>query len=242
MSTPNTERFLNAFVAIEDQLRRLCAANRGVGFVALVDRAAAGNHEVRYYRDDLKEYAELRNAIVHERMGGQPIAEPYRAAVEAIEAIKTRLLEPPALLPGFRRDVMTCELSDKIGAAAVLMRDRDFSQLPVYDDGALMALLTAETIARWLGAALENGIGLIEEVSIVDVLPHTEDPDNYIVVPRGTTIYEALDAFDTYARRGKALAALIVTQKGKRTERPLSILTASDIPRLLELAAGAPRT
>src|SRR4051812_42816091 len=39
---------------------------------------------------DLKEFADLRNAIVHERRGGHSIAEPHEKTVRRLEEIPTR--------------------------------------------------------------------------------------------------------------------------------------------------------
>ena len=100
----------------------------------------------------------------------------------------------------------------------------------LYNSDTLVAVLTAATVTRWLGAALENGVGLIEEEPVGEVLKH-EDPNNYVLVPRTTTVFDALEAFDTYLHSGKSLAAIVVSQTGKQTERPLDIPTASDIPR-----------
>jgi hypothetical protein len=74
-------RFLNASAPIEKHLRTIVDGERYVTFAALVDKASAGSAVVRRYRDDLREYGDLRNAIVHERSDGYPIAEPHANVV-----------------------------------------------------------------------------------------------------------------------------------------------------------------
>ena len=107
-----------------------------------------------------------------------------------------------------------------------------FSQVPVYDDGRFLGLLTAETITRWLGANLSNGIGLVEEVSVGEVLGFTEDPDHWKLVSRRRPVLEVLEMFEASATSGKSLDAVIMTKTGDRTEAPVGILTAFDIPEL----------
>ena len=60
----NSVAFLRVFSSIESWLRQQVDADRSTLFYQLVDRAAAKNRAVVRYRDDLKEFADLRNAIV----------------------------------------------------------------------------------------------------------------------------------------------------------------------------------
>jgi predicted transcriptional regulator len=227
------DQFLAAFSRIERKLRDFAEADRSASFYALVDRAAQRSRAVKQFSADLKEYADLRNAIVHERGGGHPIADPREDTVRAIEEIRAVLEDPPILLQVVKVTVETCRIDDPVGRAARQMYDGDFSQLPVYEESAFAALLTAETVARWLAACLEGGIGIVEEAPVRDVLAHTEDPDNHRLVSRDATVFDALQLFDAYSEHGKSLDAILVTHSGRREEKPLGIVTIYDIPRLL---------
>ncbi|HSM57441.1 MAG TPA: hypothetical protein VK879_14920, partial [Candidatus Sulfomarinibacteraceae bacterium] len=61
----NADRFVRAYNAIDNHLRRVLKSGKHRSFPALVDIAAKRMSEVRRYRNDLKEYGQLRNAIVH---------------------------------------------------------------------------------------------------------------------------------------------------------------------------------
>jgi len=232
-SLRRADRYLAAFSAIERKLRVIADADRGASFYALVDRAGQRNRAVLQFAIDLKEYADLRNAIVHERGDGRPIADPREESVIAIEEIQKILEDPPRLLKVLKVSVQICGGDDPIGQAARQMYDGDFSQLPVYDGHSFVALLTAETVARWLAASLESGIGLVEEAPVRTVLGYAEDQDNHQLVPRDATVFDALRLFDVYSGRGKSLDAILVTHAGKRDEKPLGIVTIYDIPRLM---------
>lgn len=232
-SMSRADRFLGAFSAIERRLRVIAEADRGASFYALVDRAGQRSRAVLQFGVDLKEYADLRNAIVHERGDGRPIADPREETVTAIEVIQKVLEDPPRLLQVLKVSVQSCGSADPIGLAARQMYDGDFSQLPVYDGHSFVALLTAETVARWLAASLESGIGLVEEAPVRNVLGYAEDQDNHQLVSRDATVFDALQSFDIYSARGKSLDAILVTHAGKRDEKLLGIVTIYDIPRLL---------
>ena len=66
MTPKNSERFLDAFVRIEQHLRRVANRENWIGFSSLVDEVAKKDAAVRNSRIKLKEYADLRSTIVYE--------------------------------------------------------------------------------------------------------------------------------------------------------------------------------
>ncbi len=229
----NSDIFLDAFTSIEKHLRRRCKVDRRVPFYQLVEEAAKSLPEVRRYRDDLKEYADLRNAIVHESSDGHVIAEPNSKAVESIKRLASLILKPPTVLPLFQTQVITLNTSDTIGAAVTLMVEHSFSQIPIIRDGHIVGLLTTNTIARWLGANVREDIFSLSETTINDVIAYTEDPENHVFVNRRITLFEVLERFQDFENRGKKLEAVLMTDAGKSTQRLLGILTVSDLPKVL---------
>jgi CBS domain-containing protein len=231
----NTEPFLQAFSRMEKSLRALTDSSREDSFYSMVSAAIRTNAVVRRHANDLREIADLRNAIVHERFDGHPIAEPYDTTVTWASELADQLENPPRLLSALGGTVATCGPDDPVGEAAHQMFAGDFSQLPVYREGQFVALLTAETITRWLGAKLKDGIGLVEEVAVETVLPYAEDQDNVQFLSHAATAYEALELFDKYERSGRTLDAILVTQDARRDVKALAIATIYEVPKLLNL-------
>lgn len=228
-----SSHFLDAFTAIERHLRRLLDADRHMTFNEMVEKAARADKGVRRLRSPLRDFGELRNFVVHEYRRDQPTASPSAHAVERLRAICDELLSPTKLVDLFRHPVETCTPADLIGAAARKMHDGSFSQLPVYEGDRLVGLLTAETVARWLASRLAGGLGLLEEEAVAVVMRHEEGTHSHVVMGREATVEDALTAFDDHLRSGKALDAIILTHSGGPAERPLGIVTVSDMPRLL---------
>jgi CBS domain-containing protein len=85
----------------------------------------------------------------------QEVAVPTERTVRGLEALAETITSLPPLLTVASKTVRTCRPSEPVGAAARVMHDNSFSQLPVHDGEKLMGLLTGETIARWLAARLE---------------------------------------------------------------------------------------
>jgi predicted transcriptional regulator len=239
VGTSNADQFLDAFTELEKLLRNRLKGQKGLSFAGMVERAATADPAIRRFETDLKELADLRNAIVHERSDGHPIADPYPTTVQWIERLVRLIKAPPRVDTVAAHSVETCRPDDTVGFATGRMLAGAFSQLPVLSGRGIVALLTAETIARWVGASLQGDLGLIEEVTVEEVLAFTEDPHHHWeVTARDRTAFEALARFDYYATRGWSLDALLITANGKPTEAVLGILTTFDIPKLHELIAA----
>lgn len=230
----NSDAFLTIFSEIEKWLRSSTGTDKSVPFYQAVDRIAATNPTMRRYRDDLKEFADLRNAIVHERGDGHVIAEPNDRALSDFQRIRNALLNPPKVIPTFQLAVKTRDVCEAVGRAVVDMRAGSFSQLPVLHDGAVVALLTTETVVRWLASEVENDLVSLMDTPISKVLDHVEDEEHYCFLPRNATLHEAVVEFEAFASRGKTLDAILLTDAGRPNQRLLGILTVYDLPVILD--------
>ncbi len=226
----NSDRFLQAFNRIEKHLRREAQEDRFVSFGKLVREAERRDGIVRRYAVDLHELADLRNAIVHETTDGHVIAEPNDGTVQHIETIAAALSEPPLVAP-FIRNVVTVADTSAIGEAVGLLKERNYSQLPVTKQGAFYALLTSNTVARWLGAAADE---VKLSTPVAEVLEHAEDAGAHVFIGRNATQFDVLEAFERPLRTGKSLSALLITHSGKTHEKIVGIVTASDLPAVLQ--------
>lgn len=240
----NSEAFLNAFAKIERHLRRITAGKPWMPFVQLVSRASKFSPEVRRFREDLREFADLRNAIVHDRMHDEVIAEPNAWAVDRISMIADLLTSPPAVIPLFEKRVFKIDEDQSLGEAVRLMRKHNFSKLPVAgSEGEYAGLLTANTIARWLGTAGES-VNL-RKTTVREVVAYAENGDSEIFVAPGTSVFEVYEHFHRVESRGKTLEAVMISADGLPSPTLLGIITVSDLPRLvpyIELAQGKRET
>lgn len=228
----NSEKFLQAFNAIEKHLRWLTGSDRNIPFYQLVDRACASDAAVRRMRTDLLEFADLRNAIVHERTDGHVIAEPNEISVQRLEKIKSLLTEPPGVQNYMVRNVRILPAEMAIGKAAELLYKSGFSQAPVYSDDIFLGLLTTDTIARWLADYLDAEIVDIASTRVDEVLEYTEDQAHVYFLDRSTTVFHIFELFEIYQHQGKRLDAILVTHSGSPKEKLLGMLTIWDLPEL----------
>lgn len=237
----NSKRFLQVFAQIENYLRELTPKDRRINFYERVDTVGRAKPAVRRFDRDLKEFADLRNAIIHESSDGHVIAEPNERAVQDLERIAEIILKPPIVIPLFQTEVVTLNQSDAVAVAVRMMFERSISQIPI-TTGAMgrefVGLLTTNTVARWLGAELGGGDANLEYMTIGDVLAYTEDADNHCFLARDATLFEAIECFHRYESEGRRLDAVLITANGKSSERIIGTMTIADLPRALK-AVGA---
>jgi predicted transcriptional regulator len=231
MSMSNAERFLNAFNAIEKHLRLHRQGGGHDGFRNLVRQAAVKNSAVRRYQRDLEQLAELRNAVVHNGYAdGRPIADPREDTVELIEHIAATIQDPPRVYPLFKANVATVSADDPITSAIQLMHRAGFAQIPVLQDGSFHALLTANIVVRWLGAQAEAGMADLD-TPVREILRYSGRRENFTFVPVTETVFELVETFEAFERRGERLDAVLITRSGKPAERIVGIATVADLPR-----------
>lgn len=227
----NSTRFLNAFVTIEEYLRQQTADQDGhLGFSQMLRRVGKREKRVRSLEFDLKEFAQLRNAIIHERAGDEVIAEPNDLVVEAIEHAAEMITRPPTIFPLFKRQVITIAPQTTLKKSLKIMYSSGISKLPIVNDGRCVGVLSSNTVTRWLGSCVENGTFDLEQTTAEAVLKFTRKKDRYAFRSRHTDLFSAVALFDEHEHRGQRLHALLITENGKETEKILGIMTVSDLP------------
>lgn len=233
-----TSRFISTFTKVERNLKSITKKDNFATFAVLIDKAAERSAVVRTMKGTLKDFADLRNVLVHRYDREKEIAIPSEEAVVHLEGILASLTSPRKLASLFRGPVEVCQLDEPVGWTAKKMRAGSFSQLPVIAGQRIAGLLTSDTIARWLATRLDGGIGMLEEEPVEKVLPHQEKTRVHVLMDRSATVYDALETFDKSFRAGESLDAIILTNSGRATDAPLRIVTVFDMPQLVREARG----
>ncbi len=228
----NAERFLNAFSQIEHELHRILDLKEHWRFFDLIRKAAKLNPVIERFKYDLKEYGELRNAIVHDRTGGEVIAQPNNEVVENLERIVSLLLEPPKVLPLFQKEVLTLSISDALSNAIKQMSHFSYSQVAIRENDAVVTMLTSNMLIRWLGETLHDENFDLNAISVGDVLSEVGREDNFRLVAAHATLFEVLDLFSQHQNEGKKLESVLITEHSHPHEPFLGIITNRDLPKL----------
>jgi CBS domain-containing protein len=172
---------------------------------------------------------------VHRRLGNRYLAAVDEEVADHLEGIVRALTRGKDVYSVFQRAVTVTEVDAPVGEALTVMSRLSLSQLPVYRNRVFVDLLTADTVARWLGANVHDELADLT-VPVREVLRHKEGLEKYAFISRDESLFEVIEAFDRHTHRGERLSALLITQQGRETETLLGIVTAYDLPRAFEAA------
>lgn len=239
MNRPTPTRaveFLAAFNSIEAFLREQLDAKKSDSFKWMTTEAASRGILSREQADDLKEYAELRNAISHsEYRDFKPIAEPLQETVDDISRLRDSLLRPTLALQvvGQGGKVVTFSPSDRVRDALASIRETGHTQFPIYEGGSCVGLLTANTIARWVADELARG-DTVGTTTIDSALGLSGRHDQAVFLPRTATAAAAVDALSAPFASGARPRIAIITEHGRADQRPIAVIGPTDIPELTQ--------
>ncbi|WP_165006611.1 MULTISPECIES: CBS domain-containing protein [unclassified Enterococcus] len=228
----NSDVFLSSFNRIEKWMRDEMGNVRSMGFTELVRRLAQKKQlMVRKYEDDLLQMAQLRNAIVHDRIAADfVIAEPNEWAVHRIQTIERELIRPETVLPRFAKHVTGFErdlpLLDLLKTAA----EKRYSQFPLYSRGKFEALITLRMIGFWLAKESQNGVIDLKNKKAADLIVENGKYTNYRFVPASMHVYEVEAMF----REQGTLEAVLITRDGDPNGNLLGIIRPRDIYHQVE--------
>jgi len=230
----NSERFLSTYNKLDHYLKGLDQSDHYRSFSSVLNRLKKSHKVINHYEKKLKSYNNLRNAIVHERIDGTVIAEPNDYAVSDLNSIYMKISSPRSILDVCKHSITKLNHKDSLSTALTVMKENDFSQLPVYKGDVFVEMLNTETVSSWMAHNIKQGIVSIQETKVSDVLHFKSDYRVTLFQSRNASIYEILDLYKDNAYYSKQIDAIIITHNGKVTEKPITIITDYDIPILLE--------
>jgi len=215
------ERFVAAYNALDDWLQSHLPEPST--FRSAVDFWAK-RHPFWRDAETLRTFAALRNFLVHEKT--EPFdypCVPSQAAVEEIERIRERALHPARIGDKFGREVLLLRPSDSIENALHLMRERDVSRVPIYDDARFIGVLSERDIARFLADCLVQGETFSPQARLESVLPRQSKRQTFRFAPPETSVTQAAFWFG----ENTFLEAILISPRDGA--RPSGIVTRGDV-------------
>ena len=226
-----SERFEAAFNRIHNRLKATVKQGDSDAFMELLHSSARNHASVRAHLDELKQYAKLRNAIVHQKTeANYYIAQPHEEIVERIEQIDKMLSEPAEAISIASSPVHIVEPDTPLVQVLEMIRDDKINEYPVYDKGKCQGLLTGREILKWMANTHADGKINISSVQVKDILP---EKNEYIIsfVKRDANIFDIEYTFEEHQSLNKKLEAVLITPEGGSDELPVGIITSWDLTK-----------
>lgn len=231
----NAQKFINCYNELDKAFAKALDQSEYVSFSQRIRELVLRNPVVRRYKEDLYLLGNLRNAISHNTIDSKPIAEPLAETVELIEKILQEFKNPPKVIPSFQFEVYSVDDETPLMELLQEMKSQDFSQAPLLDDsGNVKEVISTNTISRWLFDQMKQEEIILPGVKVDELAPYIETKQNYVLISRNTTIFEAAELFIKKSKEKKnKLDCLIVTHSGKPTEKLMGIVCIEDIAEYL---------
>lgn len=229
----NARRFLDDFVKLEMYLKKYLN-NPKVGFVQMVHMASKTQTTIKRHASDLIEFAQLRNAIVHNRIGeDEAIAEPHDVVVELMDKIVEQVSEPKRVR-GFceGKPVYYANPHDNLAEVLLIQQKKNYSVVPVYEGQQYVGMLHYRLYQRLLERHAHKNLRL-DDMVVEDVLELYESDDRVMFFAENTELDVVLDRIMLMSEKGRTVIAVIVTESGHLNDLPVGILTMADLPRII---------
>jgi CBS domain-containing protein len=227
------DQFLGMFAEIENCMKLALGKRQNGRFMDLAREYLQVYNLPSSYLVSLQTYAALRNAIDHNsHRGAYPIAEPVPELVEEIRQLRDKIKAPPEVITVLpEMAVCSVHSAEPISVALEYVRQFDFSQLPVYESGQYVGILTTNTITRWLAQQIVDG-GEHRNAALSEVMEFRELSDCALLVESTLTAADAVHLLAYGSPDGGPVNALILTENKLPTDRPIRVIALHDVPLL----------
>ncbi|HPX04474.1 MAG TPA: CBS domain-containing protein [Tenuifilaceae bacterium] len=229
---PNSEIFIELFTEIEQSLKEICNDTYHSNFGELLRKARGLHPVVQQFATDLKEYAQLRNAITHTRRENFVIAEPHDDVVKDIRRIRNLLSNPPKISTVMKRKPYFATPQTPLMEMLDTFASKGFMRCPVVDSGRVVCIVTAKTLAKWMTSKHESTVNY-SKASLADIIPYA-DGNDFTIVSENSDVVSLVGQFKNAMKKGNYLQAVVVTRTGRADSPIVGLLAPSDFPLLLE--------
>ena len=230
------ECFISIYNELDSYFRKVSGLGETVSHMFVIDQLGERNKIVRKHREELKLYARLRNAIVHNPFGSQieVIAEPHPEVVKNYALLRDQIMDPPSALSVAIRPERIYSTKMEANAREVMqvMARRIFSYVPVLDDqNHIVGIFSESTVFLYLTrneiCTVDNKTSISE---FVEYLPLNQHVSEYFeFVGKGANLEDVRDLFEQGLIERKRLGAVFITDRGRKDDSLLGMITAWDI-------------
>ncbi|MDM5338194.1 hypothetical protein QUF84_13285 [Fictibacillus enclensis] len=137
--------------------------------------------------------------------------------------------KPNTVIPFFQTEVTIFGAANSLADMLSVIREKEFSQFPIYEGNTFRGLITEHGITNWMAKHVDEDIIQFSDTRLYDILPHIGEVGNYQFIGRNESIYIAEEKFKESIKQGTRLDAILITHSGKSNEKLLGIITTWDI-------------
>lgn len=186
---------------------------------------------------ELRLFSEIRNLIVHNPYPNiNPIFQPHEHLVERYQEIFKKIKNPPKAIsiaiPA--STIFTVTLQDDVHKVLEVMIKKTYTYVPVMENGKFLGVFSESVLACYYAEKKDFIMGKEAKVEdFKEFLPFEKHPNEYFeFVSRDTLLSEIVEIFQSNLKKRKRIGVVYITERGKKEEKLLGMITAWDIAGL----------
>ncbi|HHX61269.1 MAG TPA: CBS domain-containing protein [Epulopiscium sp.] len=233
----NSQKFLATYNELDDFMRQDLNAENYVGHSDLIQKIIKkGNNVFNYHYQDLKSFARLRNAIVHnpDKRTADPIAEPHDEIVRQYQELLDKAVRPELALNHLAIPIdKLCVVTPNTNVlkAMEIMSKNSFTYLPVLENHKLVGVFSESTLFDYIfkrqGAVVDEKLAIADLGEAIHINNHGSE--SFIFLNKTVTVIEIEDIFRKGFKDNKRIAVVFVTEDGTETGKVLGLVTAWEV-------------
>nr|WP_255620846.1 CBS domain-containing protein [Salinicoccus sp. RF5] len=151
--------------------------------------------------------------------------------------IRNQIEYPTKVNKIFKNHVQCFKAEDNLKDVLNYIKDKSYTQFPVFDQNEFLGLVSDNGITFWLSEVIKEEIVDLSEVKIADVIGHDENRMNYVTIKADMSLYNVDELFSRRIRNGERGVVLLITALGKieKPEDIIGIITPWDLPKINEI-------
>lgn len=234
--TTNSGKFLAIYNELDRFMRESLDEDFGTPHYRLIEAMAKKNRVFKQHSYDLKAFADLRNAIVHnpDARVADPIAEPHDYVIQKYKEIMEEVMNPPRALETIAvgiRDIYTTTMEANALEVMEEMNRNCYTHVPVLHDGRLLGIFSENTIFSYLvqnqAATTLRDHTIGDFIELIPIDKHTSEYFEF--APKTSLVIDIEARFQSDLSHNKRLQIVFITENGKSTEKLLGLITPWDL-------------
>lgn len=235
MENKYSRKFQEIYNKLDQHLRKQLEIDDYVSHIHVIKLASEKYSIINSVKDELIQFAQLRNAIVHnpDRKDAHPIAEPHQLIVDKYQIVLNQVLNPKKVssIAVLKKDIYSTSLDDISINVMKMMNRKAYTHAPVLENDKVIGVFSENVVFSYL---VKNEIaGADEKVKIEEFsefLPLDSHPSEFFkFISMGTLVLDVKKLFEEELNKNKRLGAVFLTNNGRESGKLMGLLTAWDL-------------
>ena len=229
------DEFVQIYNDLDREIKKVLKLDKYIAHMKALDILAKKSDIIARNLDVLKQYARLRNCIVHDTVSGieEPIAIPLQEVVERYKSILKRFKNPLTVydICTHRSKLLVASPNSLAIDVMQAMENLLISRVPIIEKENVIGLFNGNVLIYYLAStkkcSISNDTAMNELKEFTNLDCHRKEQFDF--VDKTLNVYDAEKYFKKINKDNHKLVALFITSDGTRKGKLLGVLTEWDV-------------